>query len=86
MGEKVAAVTQALQALYHQSDPTQREAAHQWLLSFQHSTDAWEVSFFLLSHQVCLFIYFLFNFLNLNIFHILNLFYLIQFSYFKQCF
>lgn len=73
MGEKVAAVTQALQALYHQSDPTQREAAHQWLLSFQHSTDAWEVSFFLLSHQVCLFIYFLFNFLNLNIFHIFKI-------------
>lgn len=46
-------VTQALQALYYQTNPSQREAAHQWLLAFQHSTDAWEVSFLLLAHQVC---------------------------------
>ena len=40
---------QALQALYHDPSPDTRNAANQWLQNFQHSLDAWQVSFFLLS-------------------------------------
>lgn len=50
---QVLAVTQALHALYYQTDPALRAQAQQWLIAFQQSSEAWEIAFILLSQNVC---------------------------------